>query len=381
MPKKSKRRAKTSGGGGSGKARESGGREGNGSASAKNSADANNWDDDGAGILTSGAVRMLLKRGATNKEHSFAKKHAPILQVVDEVEPADAVADSYLFCLSDGEHRIWANTSRTIDRESFNFAAKGQLTNYSTIRLMSYFLSFNATTLRSLVIINRAAVVETKVEGVIGSPTFLGATCIEAPAVDAVDDIPSSPAGCVPYSQRLKVARGVLAESGCAAAEGDMRLVAKQCCGALNLPRNLTEGFRSLFILHCCVSLEQALTRVVTESNSGDVRAFETYLDSVEGCTQLFKSIASDMTESIDIRAMAVYACSMPSAILPCAAPNHMNYLRRFIAMSKEVCLHDLPAPMEVAGGHPDGGIIIRICFHAEGRKRTARAIRRLGHI
>ena len=94
MPKKSKRRAKTSaGGGGSGKARESGGREGNGGGSAsaaKNSADANNWDgDDEAGILTAGAVRMLLKRGATNKEHSlhsFAGKYAPTLQLVGDIE-------------------------------------------------------------------------------------------------------------------------------------------------------------------------------------------------------------------------------------------------------------------------------------------------------
>ena len=95
MPKESKRRAKISGGGsGGGKARESGGREGangGGSASAaKNSADANNWDgDDEAGILTAGAVRMLLKRGATNKEHSlhsFAGKYAPTLQLVGDIE-------------------------------------------------------------------------------------------------------------------------------------------------------------------------------------------------------------------------------------------------------------------------------------------------------
>ena len=357
MPKKSKRRAKTSGGGGgSGKARESGGREGNGGGSAsaaKNSADANNRDgDDEAGILTAGAIRVLTKRGA-NKEHSlhsFAGKYAPTLQLVGDIERVGE--DSFTFCLSDGEHCIWAIASRRVNGESFNFLATGQLTMHSIICLRSYLVSYNALHGCDVVGICRAAVVETKVDGMIGSPTFLGAPCIEAPAVDAaVGDTPSSPAECVPYPQRLEIARGILAKSFDAASRGDLRLIAKQCCDALSLPRNLTEGFRSVFIMDYSATVENALSDLITEQ-SDQTRAVETYMGCIKSYGRFFKSIASDMSESIDTRVMAVYACCLPSAIFAFTNSNDMNYLRRFVDMSKQVSLHDLPAPFEL-GGHP----------------------------
>ena len=107
MPKKSKRRAKTRGGGGGGKAREGGGQKGivGDGATAKNSADANNWDDDddddGAGILTAGAIQMLMdkKTGAAGS--------GPIrLQVFESKKRA--IQQGYVLRINDGVHHYSA---------------------------------------------------------------------------------------------------------------------------------------------------------------------------------------------------------------------------------------------------------------------------------
>ena len=348
MPKKSKRRAKASGGGGGGgKARGSGGQE-PANVAAKNS-DANN-----GGILTAGAIQMLLKRDA-NKEYWFPKKHAPILQIVGDVElqnASDALEDGFTLCLSDGEHCVWAIASRRIDRESYNFLANGQLTGNSIIRLRRTFFAYSAAQGCDVVAICKAAIVETKVDGMIGSPRFFASDPVGSPCSEeaeaTVDDAPPPPDGRVSYSERLKLAREVLAWSGNAASKGNLKLIAKHCCDALNLPRNLTEGFRSTFIMDYCALAEQTFADLVPDTSNCNINVLGDYLDCVEGYTQLFRSIASDMTESVDTRAMAVYACCLPSCMFTCATTNHMNYLRRFIVMSKEVCLHDLPAPFDI---------------------------------
>ena len=296
---------------------------------------------------------------------------SPVLQIVGIND--DLVKGEYSITLSDGEFYIlcslpaWLPDAQLITSKQVTMHSIVRVKQYSSISEKRVKLNGESVT-TCVVALTGIAVVKRNVSNIIGYPTTVRTTCTHSsssssspgrPIVSphlSVGSSSDSPSDLI-FSQRLEIARGILAETG----NSDIKSFAKQCCDALYLPRNLTEGFRSLYIMHYCAFMEQSLAKVVTGSHGRAVRAFETYLDCVEGCTQLFKSIASDMSESIDTRAMAVYACSLPSSILPYTASIHMNYLRRFIAMSKKVDLHYLPAPLEVAGCQPGEEMDIRI--------------------
>ena len=117
MPKKSKRRAKTGGGGGSGKVPGGGGGAGRGGADKKNQPTAaKNSDENSAGILTAGAVRMF-SECFKQKIYSVPKNAAPILQVVSDLKEFDLHDGTpvYRLILSDGarcimrRHIRWAS--------------------------------------------------------------------------------------------------------------------------------------------------------------------------------------------------------------------------------------------------------------------------------
>ena len=173
MPKKSRRRAKTGGGSGGSKAPGGGGGAGRGGAD-KNQPTAKNSDENSAGILTAGAVRMF-SECAKDKAYSVPKNSAPVLQIVSDVKEGikglhnGKPLTSYMLILSDGARCITASLS---SQEGYaHLLATDQVVRHSVIRVPSYIITDITNTpgaVENALMVLRMQVVERDVGYVLG---------------------------------------------------------------------------------------------------------------------------------------------------------------------------------------------------------------------
>ena len=175
MPKKSKRRAKTGGGSGGNKAPGGGGGgTGHDGADDKKKQTAKNSDENSAGILTTGAVRMF-SECAKEKVYSVPKNTAPVLQIVSDLEEGahffSGTLTTPLKCyLSDGERCISASLSSDYGRYA-HLLQSNQIVRHSIIRVPSYYTVDGVTIsggAQDALVVGRMEVVERDVGCVLG---------------------------------------------------------------------------------------------------------------------------------------------------------------------------------------------------------------------
>ena len=318
------------------------------------------------GILTVGAIRMLLKMEVT-EPFSFARESRPVLQVMgDPVSHYGDDFDGYMLELSDGKDWTKGLVISDIDTA---LVYPNLITRHSLIRVDTC-MSVTLVAVRSGVPVQEDAlllggleVVATNVGHLIGKPTKVKKNCSP---ISARSSSPSS--GRVrdtwPYDVKLHVARAYCIETDRLFGDngsGDVGAALHHVSSYFQLPREQTELFRAAMLMHWRGLLEQWIS-VMLEQDGGNYERFF----ANERAIGLLKRLSSvEGGECVLVRAMASFIRGRTGTGI-CLSfdsggslSNSLICLRRFSVLLGECDLTELASAYDaVTIGGPSGKIM-----------------------
>ena len=365
MPKKSRRRAKTGGGGGKVPGGGGGGGAGRGDRTAKNSDENLNP----AGILTTGAVRMLLKEEYM-KFMMFAEKSGPILQVMNDPMSYSnpGGVDGYMLELSDGND--WTNGAVVLDADTALMMSEDLLIKHSIIQ-MRHCMAAPGLAIKlpsfedGVLLLGGVEVVARNVGRLIGNPVKVqkssnpARTSSSSPSSGLVRDV-------WPYDQKLELARNYYIGAGRLFGDGSGDIEPALChlSSYFHLPRENTEPFRAVMLMKWRIMLAN-WPSFMKKRNGGKFTAemaasYERFFANDGALGHLKHLSTEEGGESVLVRSVASFIRGRTGigSFPGCAGrpSNGVNCLRRFSVLVRECDLAELASAYEaVTIGGPSG--------------------------